>query len=812
MGTQFGKYQLLKKIAAGGMAEIHLAKQRGMEGFEKIVVIKMILPNLANNEEFVQMFLDEARLAAKLTHPNIVQIFDLGRAAGTYFIAMEYIQGENLRAISKACRKRKQVVPLEHTVKIISQACEGLYHAHTKTDMMGNPLNVVHRDISPQNILVSFEGMTKIVDFGIAKATTQYQETRSGVLKGKYAYMSPEQCLGRHIDARSDLFSLGIVLWELATGVRLFKKKSELIILKEITEGEVTPPRQINQQVPAELEAIILKALEKNPDDRFQDALQMHLALEEFMKNQGIMSSTVHLSAFMRDLFKDKLDSLRKIERAQKSGETLESFLFDDVDLGSSYDTGTGTGAATPSQPSSISPSQPIYPRPTTGISRVEQLTGQAATSMATQASGISGRRPQKKSPLLLTLVMLLLFASLGVGGYVFYDKFFGGTPHDNNIDAGVVPQVQDGSIVVTSSPSGAKVFVDGEQKCITPCSVKNLKIGTFYNLEVSKAGYSKWPSHFKLDDPGEERSFNARLKKANKRNWGRVKIDSSPSGASIELDGQLLSQKTPANVDRVTAGANHSLRVFMQGRKDWTKSFTLKKNETLELSAVLEKVSVSPVKKRDAVFSLQSRPRGASFYLDGRSVGSSIRLRPGKTYSLSATMSGYEKWSDTIRPTPGEKRRIVARLIRSSSVVSQKTARLFVDSKPWSNVFIDGKSVGQTPVTNLNISAGNHTLRLVNPDLNQTKTVSIQAKPGQTIRKRITFSTSSGKLLVRAKPWADVYVDGKKIGTTPLAPKALSAGKHTVRLYNPTLDQEKTKIIQIKAGKIVKVEANFLN
>ena len=294
MMQQFGKFQLLKKIASGGMAEIYIAKQRGMEGFEKIVVIKTILPNLATNEEFVQMFLDEARIAARLTHPNIVQIYDLGRVGSTYFIAMEYVQGENLRTVAKTCRKQGHTIPLQHTVKVISQACEGLYYAHTKADTSGQPLNIVHRDVSPQNILVSFEGITKLVDFGIAKAATQYQETRAGILKGKYSYMSPEQCMSQPVDARSDIFSIGIVLWELSTGLRLYKLNSELMILKEITEGTVKPPREVNQQIPAELEAIILKALEKHPDNRFQDGLEMHMALEEFLKNNVLFSGVHH--------------------------------------------------------------------------------------------------------------------------------------------------------------------------------------------------------------------------------------------------------------------------------------------------------------------------------------------------------------------------------------------------------------------------------------------------------------------------------------------------------------------------------------
>ena len=671
MATQFGKYQLLKKIAAGGMAEIHLAKQRGMEGFEKIVVIKMILPHLANNDEFVQMFLDEARLAAKLTHPNIVQIFDLGRAAGTFFIAMEYIQGENLRVISKNCRKRKVSLPQEHVVKIISQACEGLYHAHTKTDTMGTPLSVVHRDISPQNILVSFEGMTKVVDFGIAKAATQYQETRSGVLKGKYAYMSPEQCTGRPVDARSDIFALGIVLWELATGTRLFKKSSELMILKEITEGVVTPPRQVNQQIPAELEAIILKSLEKDPANRFQDALQMHLAMEEYLKNQGMISSTVHLAAFMRELFKHKLDNLRKIEQAQASGDSLESFLFDDVDSGSG--SGTGTGAQTPSQPSAsgVSPvsegARPLFPKPTTGVSRVTGLgmdpNQQAGTGMATQATSTTQPLPSgsKRNPLLY-LVLVVLVLVLGGMGYMIWSQMqTDPDPRPDGPDAGVVIAKADlGTISISSRPTGGTVKVDGNPRCTAPCQVEDLQLGTYYNLEVSKPGHKTWTSGFKLDST-EVRSFSALLETVDAAGWGWVEVSTDPRGASLTLDGQRLTAKTPTTISQVKANKEHTLRASVPGRKDWVKTFNLRPNQRLKLTGKLVK-GRGPPGKKPAVYSLKSRPGGARFFLDGAPVGSSVNLEPGRSYRLTARLSGHYEWSETVNPNSGERKRITAR------------------------------------------------------------------------------------------------------------------------------------------------------
>ncbi len=833
MATQFGKYQLLKKIASGGMAEIHLAKQRGMEGFEKIVIIKMILPHLTGNQEFVQMFLDEARLAAKLTHPNIVQIFDLGRAAGTYFIAMEYIQGENLRAISKACRKQKQVIPLQHTVKAISQACEGLYHAHAKTDTMGNPLNVVHRDISPQNIMVSFEGLTKVVDFGIAKAATQYQETRSGVLKGKYAYMSPEQCTGRPVDARSDLFALGIVLWELATGTRLFKKSSELMILKEITEGVVTPPRQVNQQIPAELEAIILKALEKDPDKRFQDSLQMHLALEEFLKNQGLTSSTVHLAAFMREVFKDKLDSLRKIEQAQQSGDNLESLLFDDVDLGSGYDTGTGVN--TPSQPSQAgspvsTPSQPLYPKPTTGVSRVTGqpgasqtgtgLTGQqAATGMATQASqmGAYPEPPKKRNTLMLLVVLLLLLALGGVGFLIWQmtQQQPGGT-EPPPADAGVTvpPSSATAHIAVDSAPAGGTVRIDGTDRCTAPCEVEDLKVGVFYNLEVVKPGYEPWSAGFKLDEPDSTRSFSARLVKATAAGWGRVRVETQPDGASLVLDGAAVNDKSPTILKRVAAGKRHTLRASLPGHRDWVETFKLKPGQSLRLEGRLPRSGGSaPPRRRVATYRLRSRPPGASFFLDGKPVKSrTLKLDPDNSYRLSAKLAGHKSWSEKLEPSPGERRRIVARLPASGGAPPpRRDGKLFLDASPWAHVYIDGEKVGTTPVTNHSLAPGAHQIRLTNPELGLSKNLKIEVSSGQVVRKKVAFSVAKGKLLVRARPWADVYLNGKKIGTTPLPPRALPPGDYVVRLHNPTLDQETDKRVKIEPGKTARVTVNFL-
>ncbi|MET0404821.1 MAG: protein kinase [Cystobacter sp.] len=301
----YGKYQLIKRLAMGGMAQIYLARERGAE--KQLLVIKRILPHLADNEEFVQMFLDEARIAARLDHPHIVQIFDLGAQDDSFFIAMEYIHGEDLRRVWKRAERSGQLIPVPLVCRVLSEACAGLDHAHKKVDAGGKPLNIVHRDISPQNILLTFDGRTKVVDFGIAKAADQATETRSGVLKGKYSYMSPEQAAGQRVDRRSDIFALGVVLYELLTGTRLFKRANDIITLQAVSECKITPPSVVNPRVPRDLDAIVMKALAREPGDRYPEALQLQRALEDWLARYPQPSSTAHVAAYMSELYATRL-------------------------------------------------------------------------------------------------------------------------------------------------------------------------------------------------------------------------------------------------------------------------------------------------------------------------------------------------------------------------------------------------------------------------------------------------------------------------------------------------------------------------
>jgi TonB family protein len=274
-GERFGQYTLLERIAAGGMAEVWKARMRGVEGFQKTVAIKRILSHMTDNAEFIGMFIDEAKLAAQLTHPNIVHIYDLGKIGRDYYIAMEYVEGKDLRSLLNVGRRKGMPLPLELGLMIAARLASALDYAHRKRDFEDREMGLVHRDVSPQNVLLTYDGDVKLCDFGIAKAVSKAGQTQIGALKGKLQYMSPEQAWGRPVDARSDLFSLGAVLFEMATGERLFAGDSEISVLESVRQGKTRSPRQVNPSIPREVDEIVTRALVVDPGDRFQTADEM---------------------------------------------------------------------------------------------------------------------------------------------------------------------------------------------------------------------------------------------------------------------------------------------------------------------------------------------------------------------------------------------------------------------------------------------------------------------------------------------------------------------------------------------------------
>ena len=302
---QFGKYQLLDKIAEGGMAELFRAKLTGAQGFEKLIAIKRILPNLSGEENLLAAFIDEAKLAALLHHENIIQIYDFGSMDDQYFIAMEYLFGKDLRAISRTVRKKDQELGLENILYIICRICAGLDYSHNLKDLQGKALSIIHRDINPQNILITYEGQVKIIDFGIAKAASHNTKTRENLIKGKLAYMSPEQANGQAIDHRSDIFSTGIILYELLADRRMFQGET-MHVLSLVREAQYDPPEEVIPNLPPKLNAILRRALAKDPDERFRYAGEMLADIEEFMFELSLRPNARSFAGYMKELFEEE--------------------------------------------------------------------------------------------------------------------------------------------------------------------------------------------------------------------------------------------------------------------------------------------------------------------------------------------------------------------------------------------------------------------------------------------------------------------------------------------------------------------------
>jgi serine/threonine protein kinase len=321
VGSTANSYQILAKLASGGMAEIFLARGEGVAGVERYCVLKRILRDRASDVQFVQMFLDEARLAAQLQHPNIAQVYDIGKLGDSYFFTMEYVHGETVRALLQRAVELQRKLPISCVLTLVAGASAGLHHAHVRVGVDGRALGIVHRDVSPSNLMVSYEGSVKLVDFGVAKASDRAHETKSGTVKGKISYLSPEQCRGKRVDRRSDLFSLGICLWEMLAAERLYRRASDFENMNAIVSEPPPPPSSRRDDIPAELDALVLRLLAKDPEARCQTADEVVDAVETIAAATGSVLSASALGRLVRDMFGPRREPWLELERLQRHHE-----------------------------------------------------------------------------------------------------------------------------------------------------------------------------------------------------------------------------------------------------------------------------------------------------------------------------------------------------------------------------------------------------------------------------------------------------------------------------------------------------------
>jgi serine/threonine protein kinase len=329
--TPDSRYRITERVAAGGMAEVFRGVAESMQGFKKNIAIKRILPNLTKNKKFVAMFLDEARLSLSLQHANIVQVFDIGHSEDTYFIVMEFVDGVDLKALTEWRRRIARRIPIAHTLYVVTEICKGLSYAHEMANPeTGEPLGIVHRDISPPNVLISKQGEVKVVDFGLAKATSQIETTDPGVVKGKMSYLSPEAARGEEVDSRADIFAVGILLYEMLTGKRLFYGETDYQTVELVRNAKIPPLKAQNPQVEPELEDIVRKALARRPDDRFPNATDLQDALAHYSYSRGLKVISRDIAELVRQCLDDgRAQSGEK--KKQPSGSIIDTLLQNEI-------------------------------------------------------------------------------------------------------------------------------------------------------------------------------------------------------------------------------------------------------------------------------------------------------------------------------------------------------------------------------------------------------------------------------------------------------------------------------------------------
>ncbi|MHB8874379.1 MAG: protein kinase domain-containing protein [Myxococcaceae bacterium] len=562
----FGPYELLRSLATGGMGQIYLARSTRAEGFSKLLVVKLLLAEHARDTGFVAMFLDEARIAARLNHPNIGQIFDLGDVAGTYYLAMEYIPGVDLRTLQRDCTDKVRPLPLPLACRIFADAAAGLHYAHELTDDAGGALGVVHRDVSPSNILVSFDGGVKLIDFGIAKAKGRSTATAAGQLKGKFAYMSPEQAEGDELDRRSDLYSLGLVFHEVITGKRVLQRDSDTQTLKAAREGAVEPPSKVNPAVPASLDEVVGRALARRPDDRYPSARDFGLAIEEWLLHSREPASSSHLSGFLKGLYPDHAERSR----------------------GPSLTTDDGLGSTVVRTPSGA----PLLAQTALTPSSSGKLLAQAPPAESCLLDDpvpppTQPDRPPRKTRRRLWMIIGLAFGGFWMVGGLVKNRL---APSPPPVEAPAAPRAF--KLALTSVPSGATVKLDGMELGKTPLDT-NLQAGRKGELTVEGPGLLTRRQALEMN---ADKQLELQLDRAPVS----LTIDSVPPGATVKDGAQVLGV-TPFPW-KVLPGRRTSLSFDLEGFQHALLDLEPKEGEVVK--PVLKRIgksSSSPFKTKGA-------------------------------------------------------------------------------------------------------------------------------------------------------------------------------------------------------------------
>jgi serine/threonine protein kinase len=727
--TVYGKYFLLDRIAVGGMAEVFKAKTFGVRGFERLLVIKRILPHLSKDEDFVEMFIDEAKISVELSHANIVQVTDLGKIADNYFIAMEYIDGKDLRAILKKAQTSNRPLSVEQAVFITIEVCKGLDYAHRKKSSSTNkPMDIIHRDISPQNVMISYEGEVKVVDFGIAKTAAKINQTQAGVLKGKFGYMSPEQAMGLEVDQRTDIFSTGIILFEMLTGRRLFLGDTDFETLEKIKEAAIPPISNYNQNVPKELERIVLKALARDLSKRYSNVREMQVDLTKFFYSTYPEFTQSNLAHHLKKLFKDEIASERDKLKASISTLPIEGLIDSELAAHSDEQIVDSQESSQRSHDSrnlaKINAEKLSQGEDKTAHSRVSRLyektVGLIYRAGGNAGPGLSGWLSRNKHMTLGIIFSLVFVLSLA---YIFIPKGNKiGTPE--RTPAPDVNETQGRQFNILSEPSGAKIYINGQYAAETPAAL-NLPLNQFIVFEFVKEGYErKAQKVFLTEQDGMDQKFTLSTPVSSS---AKLKIASVPEGASINIDGKTTGLTTPATIENLTAGKQYEVEVTIEGYEPLKQKLTPESGSEKEIN--LNLVALETAIK---IFTV---PTGAKVILEGfkdkKSPAVFKDLEKGKTYKLSVSKPGYESVTRDLTTKEGSD---IVRITLNKR--KEEFGYLTLGATPWAHVYIDGVLIGTTPKLNQKISTGSHTVTFRHPSSKDiTRKVSVMKDKNELIR-----------------------------------------------------------------------------
>lgn len=805
----FGKYFLIEKLATGGMAEIYKAKTFGVDGFEKLLAIKRILPHCVSDKEFITMLIDEAKLSVLLSHTNIAQVFDLGKVGDDYFISMEFVDGINLRELMNRCKEVGETFPEDIAVYIVSEVCKGLDYAHSKRDMDSNPLNIVHRDISPQNILISYEGEAKIVDFGIAKAAMNMSHTMAGILKGKITYMSPEQALGKPVDYKTDIFSIGLILYELLTGQKLFTGETQFEVLKKIRSTRITE-NSFPENISPNMKKILAKALAYSAKDRFENAGDMQLELTKYLYSTYLDFSPRKLANFMKRLFASEIQSKKNKRKSDAEIDSqTRSFLLDNeqqqnlvhrtdnektrIDQtghptktfmdGGLAGEATSEHTGTQATPSEYTPSKANMPMP--GAAPGEVVTGQI------------------KSPKSLNwLYALLMLAILAGGGYFGYKELIKPPSQGERI----------GTVSVNSVPTGARIFLnDQDTGFSTPANLQNLELNLSQKITLKKDRFREWTRLVTLISP-QSLNVDANLEAIPS---GAISVVTHPAGAKIFIDGKEAAAVSPTQVPDLELNKTYTLKLEKEDYLPVEERVTIYSIEPVKYEKKLEEIRYGSAE-------VKSVPPGAKIFVNNQDSGLITpnkipKLEVGKSFTIRLTKDKYRDYSTTLTVT-SEKPLQISEKLMSEEEIKKKEEEDKKKQLEKQKAEEERKKLEEQKKASGQLSAEEQKKLLEEQKKKEEEAKkaeqqgnSEEAKKAEEARKKAEEearkkaeekNNGSGPayVSVNSSPsGADVFINGEKKGVTP-SKFQVSAGSAEI-VISKSGSGRVTKVVSLKAG-----------